>query len=55
MLRVVVVNLTVDSLTNKEITQKLHLSAAKVKSHVHNILEKNGIKSSNSVCYILPE
>ncbi len=29
-----------DGLTNKEIGQKLHLSAFKVRGHVHNILEK---------------
>jgi DNA-binding NarL/FixJ family response regulator len=35
-----IVLLIEDGLTNKEIAQKLHLSANNVKSHVHNILEK---------------
>ena len=35
-----IVLLITDGLTNKEIAQKLHLSAYTVKSHVHNILEK---------------
>lgn len=35
-----VIYLVADGLTNKEIAQKLHLSAYTVKSHVHNILEK---------------
>ena len=35
-----IVLLIADGLTNKEIAQKLHLSASKVKSHVHTILEK---------------
>lgn len=35
-----VIELIADGLTNKEIAQKLHLSAYTVKSHVHNVLEK---------------
>jgi len=35
-----VVALIADGLTNKEIAEKLHLSAYTVKSHIHNILEK---------------
>ncbi|MFA6472372.1 MAG: response regulator transcription factor [Candidatus Latescibacterota bacterium] len=35
-----IVLLIADGLTNKEIAQKLCLSAGKVKSHVHNIFEK---------------
>jgi len=35
-----VVELVAEGATNKEIAQKLHLSAYTVKSHVHNILEK---------------
>ena len=35
-----VVALIADGLTNKEIADKLHLSAYTVKSHIHNILEK---------------
>ena len=35
-----VIGLVADGLTNKEIAQKLHLSAYTVKSHIHNILEK---------------
>ena len=35
-----VVALIAAGLTNKEIAEKLHLSAYTVKSHVHNILEK---------------
>jgi len=35
-----VIILVADGLTNKEIAQKLHLSAYTVKSHIHNILEK---------------
>ncbi len=35
-----VVTLIAEGLTNKEIADKLHLSAYTVKSHVHNILEK---------------
>jgi two-component system nitrate/nitrite response regulator NarL len=35
-----VIALIADGATNKEITQKLHLSTYTVKSHVHNILEK---------------
>ena len=35
-----VIALVADGLTNKEIADKLHLSACTVKSHIHNILEK---------------
>jgi DNA-binding NarL/FixJ family response regulator len=35
-----VIELIANGDTNKEITQKLHLSTYTVKSHVHNILEK---------------
>ena len=35
-----VIELIADGFSNKEIAQKLHLSAYTVKSHVHNILEK---------------
>ena len=35
-----VVALIADGLTNKEIADKLYLSAYMVKSHIHNILEK---------------
>ena len=35
-----VVALIADGLTNKEIADKLHLSAYTAKSHIHNILEK---------------
>ena len=35
-----VVELVAEGATNKEIAQRLHLSAYTVKSHVHNILEK---------------
>ena len=34
-----------DALTNKEISQKLNISAFTVKSHVHNILEKLALHS----------
>ncbi len=40
-----VVALIADGLTNKEIVDKLHLSAYTVKSHVHNILEKMALHS----------
>ena len=43
-----VVALIADGLTNKEIAEKLHLSAYTVKSHIHNILEKKSIEYSNS-------
>ena len=40
-----VIELIVDSATNKEIAQKLNLSTYTVKSHVHNILEKLALHS----------
>ena len=40
-----VVALIADGLSNKEIADKLHLSAYTVKSHVHNILEKMALHS----------
>jgi DNA-binding NarL/FixJ family response regulator len=40
-----VILLIADSLSNKEIARKLHLSPYTVKSHVHNILEKLLLRS----------
>ena len=40
-----VVELISDGMTNKEIAQKLNLSAYTVKSHVHNILEKLALRT----------
>ncbi len=40
-----VILLIADSLSNKEIAHKLHLSPYTVKSHVHNILEKLVLRS----------
>jgi DNA-binding NarL/FixJ family response regulator len=40
-----VIELIADSASNKEIAQKLNLTTYKVKSHVHNILEKLALHS----------
>jgi DNA-binding NarL/FixJ family response regulator len=39
-----VVNLIADGLTNKEIAARLSIEVATVKNHVHNILEKLGVR-----------
>lgn len=42
-----------DGLTNKEIAARLHISAATARNHVHNILERLGVKTRSRAAAVV--
>lgn len=50
-----VAQLVAGGFTNKEIAERLHVSAGTVKSHVHNVIHKLGIARRAHVAASLPE